>query len=383
MDTADTRKTFWKQIKGSFVAYCKKDVVQTCAGILALVSCIFVPPSAAYLGYLNGKVLILLFCLMSTVAGMQQIGAFDLLCSWLLQRVHSTRGIFLLLCSISFFLSMFLTNDVTLVTVVPFTIMIFGGIASDTVMRLLILETIAANLGSMLTPFGNPQNLFLYASYGFGLMEFLKLMFPYALFSLFLILAACMILDKKASMPATKSMPNRIEKKSLLLYLGLFILSILCVAHILDIRLLLLLTLVIIGASDWHLFQKVDYSLLITFLFFFVFVGNMGQLQSVRGFFAAHLEGQERLTAILASQIISNVPAAILLTPFTNAGKELVIGSNLGGLGTLIASMASLITYRFYTNMNGCQKGRYLLWFTAMNVLFLLSLMLFASMLDV
>ncbi|MBQ7433723.1 MAG: anion permease [Lachnospiraceae bacterium] len=370
-------------MKGKVIAYCKKETVQVIAGVLALLSCFLVPPSAAYLEYVNFNVLILLFCLMSVVAGMQQIGVFDVLCGWLLHKVHSLRGLMVLLCGLSFFLSMFLTNDVTLVTVVPFTIMVFGATASGALMRILLLETLAANLGSMLTPFGNPQNLFLYATYGFGLREFLTLMAPYTILSLILLLLTSIIWGKGThpvhhEKKKTSERNMKIDNRKLVIYILLFGLSVLSVARLLDVRILLVVTLVVIGGVDWHLFGKVDYALLLTFLFFFVFVGNMGQVQSVRDFFANSLEGREVLTAVLASQIISNVPAAVLLAQFTDAGKELVIGTNLGGLGTLIASMASLITYKFYAKLSGSDKGKYLLWFTAVNVVFLLVLIAFS-----
>ncbi len=370
-------------MKGKVIAYCKKETVQVIAGVLALLSCFLVPPSAAYLEYVNFNVLILLFCLMSVVAGMQQIGVFDVLCSWLLHKVHSLRGLMVLLCGLSFFLSMFLTNDVTLVTVVPFTIMVFGATASGALMRILLLETLAANLGSMLTPFGNPQNLFLYATYGFALREFLALMAPYTILSLILLLLTSIIWGKGVhpvhhAKKETSERNMKMDNRKLVIYILLFGLSVLSVARLLDARILLVLTLVVIGGVDWHLFGKVDYALLLTFLFFFVFVGNMGQVQSVRDFFANSLEGREVLIAVLASQIISNVPTAVLLAQFTDVGKELVIGTNLGGLGTLIASMASLITYKFYAKLSGSDKGKYLLWFTAVNVVFLLVLITFS-----
>ena len=385
------------------IAYWKKETVQVIAAVLAILSCFLVPPSAEYLAYINYKVLILLFCLMSVVAGMKQIGVFDALCSSLLQRVHSVRGLMLLLSVLSFFLSMFLTNDVTLVTVVPFTIMVFGKRDSRNLIMTLILETVATNLGSMFTPFGNPQNLFLYAAYEFDFVAFLTLMLPYTLLSLLLVIAACLILggnqkmaenrdDRKAgqrsksledgqnvrAQDAAKSFSEIFEYKTNRLkfgvYLLLFALSILAVARVLDIRILLALTLLGIGVMDWKLFRQVDYALLLTFVFFFVFVGNMGKVEWVSEFLRHQVAGRELPVAILASQMISNVPAAVLLEQFTDVGSRLVVGVNLGGLGTLIASMASLITYKFYAGMQDSHKGKYLLFFTVVNLVFLVVL---------
>ncbi|MEE1113752.1 MAG: SLC13 family permease [Eubacterium sp.] len=387
----------------SILAFIKKETVLVIAGLLAIVSCFIIHPDAAYAGYINYRVLGLLFCLMTVVAGMKEAGFFDALSRALISRVHTTRQISLLLVFLSFVLSMFLTNDVTLVTVVPFTMLVFAGIqdSADDLLFTLIFETVAANLGSMLTPFGNPQNLYLYSAYDFSMNEFIGIMLPYTLLSIALIAVFTALFcgrrkprrekhgmhgeDGVLSPEATgNARADRVTRSSVhagdvmplrtgsfVFYLIFFLAALLAVARVLDYRILLAVTIAAVLIKDRKILLRVDYSLLVTFIFFFVFIGNIGRADAVQNFLRSIMEGRETLTAILASQVVSNVPAALLLSGFTKNGAALVIGTNLGGLGTLIASMASLITYKLFAEQNAESRGRYLLHFTWINVLFL------------
>nr|WP_027870630.1 SLC13 family permease [[Eubacterium] cellulosolvens] len=370
--------------------FVKKETILVVSGLLALLSCILVPPSAAYASYVNGRVLILLFSLMTVVAGMQEAGFFHALSGWMIRRVSGVRGIAVSLVTLSFFLSMFLTNDVTLVTVVPFTILVFrdmGEERGNALMMTLIMETVGANLGSMLTPFGNPQNLYLYSRYQFSVKAFLLLMLPYTLISLALVLLGTLFTcgagtkKKRSNRQSAKNngensplMANKIDTGKFIYFLILFLLCLLSVARILDHRILFVLVLAAVWIKEKKLLTRVDYSLLVTFVFFFVFIGNLGNVTAVRSFLKEIVDGREVLTSVLASQVVSNVPAAILLSGFTENGKALVIGTNLGGLGTLIASMASLITYKFFAEEYGDRRLAYILRFSLVNVVLLLIL---------
>jgi Na+/H+ antiporter NhaD/arsenite permease-like protein len=363
--------------------FCKKETVLVISGILAILSCLVIPPSKAYLGYINYRVLVLLFCLMTVVAGEMKAGTFDLLSNRLLWHVRTMRGLSEVLVIMSFIMSMFLTNDVTLVTVVPFTLMVFRRIDHSMEngfprMFVLIMETVAANLGSMLTPFGNPQNLYLYARYDYHMGEFIRIMLPYTAVSLVLIFAATLLMKDERVICSTDSVAQgrRLDLRGFVCYLILFLLCIFSVARILDYRILLVIVSAAVLLLNRRLFTQVDYSLLLTFVFFFVFIGNVGKIEMIRAFLEKFMSGRELLTAIITSQFVSNVPAAILLSGFTQNGRALVVGTNLGGLGTLIASMASLITYKFYAAEKGSSKKRYLLYFTAVNLIFLILLYL-------
>lgn len=350
----------------------KNNAVLYISGLLAAVSCFFVIPDKEYIGYINFKVLAILFCLMLIVAALVRIGTFDVLTGLLLRRISSHRGISLLLTLLSFFLGMLLTNDVTLVTLVPFAIMVLSPFArKKEMMYTLIIMTVAANLGSMLTPIGNPQNLYLYERYQISLPDFVLLMLPYSALSLIIVIALVFILIKGngAAIAPTDQELSVIPKLKLIIYVALFILNVLTVAGFIHFLISLAATTVLVLILDRRSFPKVDYKLLLTFVFFFILIGNIGRIDAITGALAGLVTKYPVPASVLSSQIISNVPAAMLLSAFTENGKALVIGTNLGGLGTIIASMASLITYRFHSAIPEEQKsGSFLLAFSVINI---------------
>jgi len=350
----------------------KNNAVLYISGLLAAVSCFFVIPDKEYIGYINFKVLAILFCLMLIVAALVRIGTFDVLTGLLLRRISSHRGISLLLTLLSFFLGMLLTNDVTLVTLVPFAIMVLSPFArKKEMMYTLIIMTVAANLGSMLTPIGNPQNLYLYERYQISLPDFVLLMLPYSALSLIIVIALVFILIKgngAAIAPADQEL-SVIPKLKLIIYVALFILNVLTVAGFIHFLISLAATTVLVLILDRRSFPKVDYKLLLTFVFFFILIGNIGRIGMITNALEGLVTRYPVPASVLSSQIISNVPAAMLLSAFTENGKALVIGTNLGGLGTIIASMASLITYRFHSAIPEEQKsGSFLLAFSVINI---------------
>ncbi len=362
----------------------KSNAILVISGLLALLSCFIVTPDRQYIGYINSRVLAILFCLMLIVAALSRIGTFNVLTNKLLSKVKTLRGISLLMSLMAFFMSMFLTNDVSLVTLVPFAIMVLEPFGENRkLMYTLIIMTVAANLGSMLTPIGNPQNLYLYEQYKIGLGEFLYLMLPYSLLSLAIVVTLTFILirETKELPKVAKQYDEHISLMKLLIYIALFIFNILTVVGVVHYLVSLLVTMVVMMIMDRRAFLKVDYNLLLTFVFFFILIGNIGRMEAVTGTLSGLVSRNPVPAAILSSQIISNVPAAMLLSAFTKDGKALIIGTNLGGLGTLIASMASLITYRFHAsfsknnkdNGNGIQEN-YILNFTWINVAALLLL---------
>ena len=382
----DVQSTFgqtrWKMQK--VTAYIRNNAILFISGILAVISCFIVKPDMEYSGYINFRVLALLFCLMLIVAAMSRIGTFKLLTNVLLFRVKTYRGISLLMSLMAFFMSMFLTNDVSLVTLVPFAIMVLEPFGDNRkLMFTLIIMTVAANLGSMLTPIGNPQNLYLYEHYKISLGDFFLLMLPYSLFSLLLVVVMTFILvsGKEKLKDNDRLVIQKLPIVKLVVYIMLFLLNIMTVIGILDYLISLVITIVVMAVMDFKAYLKVDYNLLATFIFFFILIGNIGRIDTITGALSGLVSSWPVPAAILSSQIISNVPAAMLLSAFTDNGKALVIGTNLGGLGTIIASMASLITYRFHASFAKEQKagtekkqGSYLLSFTVINVIMLVIL---------
>lgn len=372
----------------------QKETVCCIAFLLAVISIFFVSPSKNYISYIDFRVLALLFCLMAVVRGFSSIGVFTRLGTMLLTHVHSLRMLSALFIFLCFFFSMLITNDVALITFVPFTILVLSMAEQKKfLIPVIVLETIAANLGSMLTPLGNPQNLYLYTISGLSIGAFVRIMLPYSFVSAILLLIFILFLPKDtvstATAANTANSTNTVtasntsnviceavkaRKNSRILftaYLILFLLCLLTVLHILPYQIMFLLVLTGFLLLDYRVLKDVDYFLLLTFLCFFIFIGNMKQISLVNELISKLLVHHEVLMGIGASQIISNVPAAILLSGFTDDYSALLIGVNLGGLGTLIASLASLISFKFYTNSNGSDTRRFLGIFTLYNVIFL------------
>lgn len=357
----------------------KNETVFCVSFLLAVLSAFLVHPDAAYLAYPDYRTLALLFCLMILVAGLQSLGIFMMLGHFLLKKVHSIRGLSMVMVLLCFFSSMVITNDVTLITFVPFTILIFrmGG-QVQRVLKLIILETIAANLGSMATPIGNPQNLYLYSVSGLTTAEFAWATLPYAALSLLLLAAA--IFTEREEPLLEVVMKERIEGsisgllRSTLPFLGLLALCLLVVFRILPYQPVLICVMAVILLLKRNLYLSVDYFLLLTFLCFFIFIGNMKRIPEINTLLVSVVQGRELLTGILTSQIISNVPAAILLSGFSNDFSALLTGVNLGGLGTLIASLASLISFKFFSREYPDRTGTFLKEFTIWNLAFLIVL---------
>ncbi len=355
------------------VQFLRHDPVLTIAMILAILSSFLVPPSADYLGYIDFHVLALLFSLMLVVAGLQKSGAFDLLTDRLLSHVASIRALAAVLVGVCFFTSMLITNDVALITFVPLAILLLSGAENEKLlMFVVVLQTIAANLGSGLTPLGNPQNLYLYSLSGMELGEFLSVMLLPTLLSAALLAAAVMtIRPVQISRPASDKQIGDGAVRRMLPWLALFAVCMLAVLHLIHFLVMLAIVAATVILIDRSLLKKADYGLLLTFVGFFIFIGNMKNIPAVSDLLSSLVAGRELVVGVLLSQIISNVPAAMLLSGFTSDYANLLVGVNLGGLGTLIASMASMISYKIYAGAPGANPKKYFILFTAMNVLFL------------
>ena len=360
--------------------FIQQETVLTVAAVLAVLSMFFVPPDAQYAGYIDFRTLSTLFSLMSVMAGLRRQGVFDRLGRALLARTRNTLQLVLVLVGLCFFGSMLITNDVSLLTFVPFTFVVLNRLGPDAHRSLLIpvvcMQTIAANLGSMLTPIGNPQNLYLYGKSGMSMGAFVRLMLPYTLVSLVLLLVWAAITCRKSSVVLSagslSAQPDAPHNRNvILLDLILFAVCLLSVIRVLPYGVAFAAVLVCTLCADRSTLRAVDYSLLLTFVAFFIFIGNLGRIPAFSGWLQELLTGREVLVAVLASQITSNVPAALLLSGFTAKTESLIIGTNLGGLGTLIASMASLISYRQIARELPQEKGRYFGLFTLSNLIFL------------
>ena len=366
------------KIKNKIIEFVKKETVLTAAMVLAVLSAVMIPPDTEYIGYIDFRTLAILFCLMTVMAGLQKLGIFRRVARILLQHTHNVIALAEILVLLCFFFSMFITNDVSLITFVPMTLTVLGMAGEEVLTRWMVpvitLQTIAANLGSMLTPIGNPQNLYLYGLAGISAGRFVLLMLPYTVASAALLVICVIVCMKGKNRQLEIRLSDgdvQVDRKLVGIYCILFVLSLLTVARIVPYWVTFAVVLVVVLICQRRLLLKVDYSLIFTFVGFFVFIGNMGRIDGFRIFVENVLGGHEMITSVLASQVISNVPAAVLLSGFTDKYTDLIVGTNLGGLGTLIASMASLISFKYVARQDKGARGRYLAYFTFANVLFL------------
>ena len=362
-------------------AFLQKETVLCIAALCAVATMFLVPPDGEYLHYIDWRVLCLLLCLMAVVAGFKSLGAFDWLTYQLLRRIKSGRVLGVTLVLLPFFCSMLVTNDVALIVFVPFTLALLSGLGCERAMvSVIVLQTVAANLGSMATPVGNPQNLYLYAAYSLSAGEFFSVVLPLTALSLAALTAASIPVLPRA-LPEQSLREERISSAGKLgLYAALFVLCLLTVFRVVPYPVTTAVVVAALFLADRKLLKEIDFMLLLTFVCFFVVSENLGRVEAVREFLQSLLSKNSLLTAVGASQVISNVPAAVLLSAFTEDWRALLAGVNIGGLGTPIASLASLITLKLYMRWPGAKVGRFMVVFTVANLLGLALLLGFAML---
>lgn len=350
--------------KSSFIEFLKKECVLVIAVTLAILSSFISIPKLSYIDF---NVLILLFNLMVVVAAFKELKVLDSIAIGLLKKCNTYTSISLALVFITFISSMIVTNDVALITFVPLSIVIARK-ANINVLKIVIFQTLAANLGSSFTPMGNPQNLFIYSFYNLSPIDFFKITLPIVILAV-LFLVLLVFKDKKMNLSLDLEDVKIDNKRDVYLFGGLFLIILLSVFHVIDYKVTFLITIVMVLILNKKLFSQVDYSLLITFIGFFIFVGNISTMDVVKNFMEGILNSPKStfLASVLSSQVISNVPATMLLSGFTNHFKELLLGVNIGGMGTLIASLASVISYKIYTSEFG--NDNYMKSFTFYNIL--------------
>ena len=353
-----------------------KETVLCIAAFCAVLTMFLVPPDMEYIHYIDFRVLALLLCLMAVVAGFKSVGAFQWLTYQLLHRIHSGRILSITLVLLPFFCSMLVTNDVALLVFIPFTLALLTELGcSKHIIPIIVLQTIAANLGSMATPVGNPQNLFLYAAYALSAGEFFSVTLPLTAVSLVALTAAAFPALPKA-LPQQDLKQEKISSlKNLLIYAALFILCLLTVFRVVNYIVTTVIIVAVFFVVDRKLLKEIDFMLLVTFVCFFVVSENLGRVDAIRDFLQVLLGKSTLLTAVGTSQIISNVPAAVLLSAFTDQWKMLLAGVNIGGLGTPIASLASLITLKIYMRWPGAKVMNFMGIFTLANVIGLVVLL--------
>ncbi|MBQ7328928.1 MAG: citrate transporter [Oscillospiraceae bacterium] len=355
----------------------KKNVVMVVAMVAACITCFFVPPDKAYWDYFDVKTLTCLFCVLAVVCVLKNIHFFYILAKKIVRVFKNARMSILALVYITFIGSMLIANDMALLTFLPLGLFVLNSTGKNRYMAFtFIMQNIAANLGGMLTPFGNPQNLYLYTAFHIPNLEFMKIMAPPFVVAVLLITACCLIFVKPEPL-VLKEEPAVLPVGRTVIYLLLFALAIAIVFRGIPYWIGLAVIPTVLIFMDRKALKMVDYPLLLTFTFFFIFSGNMARIDGVRRLFSMLLEKSTLLFSVISCQVISNVPSAILLSQFTENYRDLLLGVNIGGVGTLIASLASLITFREYTQHNKGKTGYYILLFSAFNFAFLGILVLF------
>ena len=364
------RLPLFDQIHMHIAAFVRKNIVLVIAMLAAALSAVAVPPDAEYLGYFDFKTLTCLFCTLAVICALKNLHFFTILARKIVRCAGNTRSAVFALVCITFIGSMLIANDMALLTFLPLGYLVLSTTGREKYMALtFILQNIAANLGGMLTPFGNPQNLYLYTKFNIPNGEFVRIMaIPFAV-SIALIFLICLFIPREPLTVTTEEEHLPIGKTTI--YLALFASTILIIFRVIPYPIGILLTLGLLIPMDRDALKKVDYPLLLTFVCFFIFAGNMSRILPIRQLFSALLEKSTLLTAVISCQCISNVPSAILLSQFTENYPALLVGVNIGGAGTLIASLASLITFRTYTTHYPEKTRSYIGLFTALNFGFL------------
>ncbi len=351
--------------------------VMIIAFILAVVTSFIVPPDKSYITYFDFKTLACLFSVLAVVCALRGIKFFYILARKTIRTFKNLKICILALIYITFIGSMLIANDMALLTFLPLGFYVLKATGNERYMAFtFIMQNIAANLGGMLTPFGNPQNLYLYTKFNIPTLQFMGIMAPPFVISVILLTLCCLLFVKSEPLELKgKDVP--LNKKRASVYIVLFLISVIMVFRVIPYYWGLIIIVVFLLVLDREAFKAVDYPLLLTFVFFFVFAGNMARIEPVRAFFSSLLEKNTLVYSIVSCQFISNVPSAILLSQFTENFKDLLLGVNIGGAGTLIASLASLITFREYTAHNPGKALSYIALFSAFNFGFVIILTLF------
>ena len=388
----------------------KCETILIVAAILAVISCFLVPPDSQYWGYIHVNTISQLVCLMMVVCGFQRIGVFRAIGARLLRHVRTERGLVLVLMSLTFFSAMWITNDVALVTFVPFalSVLVMANAEKQSIL-VITLMTIGANVGSMLTPIGNAHNLYLKALTRMSTKDFLKIMAPYTITAAVLMVVFAFVFFKSRKVDQFAGLQgNDIEQSVLapshghpqpdeirvmgygmsftrwrvIVYSLLFVVCLCGVSGWIPDWMMVVIMVVAFLLCDRHVFRVLDWALPLTFIMFFIFIGNMRRVPGFSDLAQMWVGTHPMEVSVVSSQFISNVPTTILLSGFCDQWKLLIIGTNLGGMGTLIASMASLISYKGITHQYPGHRGRYLLTYTIVNVFFLAVLMSLACIIE-
>lgn len=361
--------------KEKIMGFIKSEVVLCVAIVLAIITCFFVPIDKEYLTYFNTDTLISLFCMLAVVAGLKSTNVFEVVARKMIGLFHTRRAVIYSLVFGTFFFDMIVANDMSLITFLPLTYIVLHSTKNDKYLAITyIMQTVAANMGGMITPYGNPQNLYLYSYYNIPTVEFLGILLPQAI-TIILMLGVAGLFIKDEKLVLRKKSKIILDKKTLKVYIVLFFIVILSILRVIPNLITLAVVIATIMLIDRKRFKQVDYALLATFCVFFVFSGNIARIDAIRDFIANIVVNNTLVAGIVSCQFISNVPTAIFLSKFTENYRDLLISVNVGSLGILISSLASLITLKEFLKHQPKNFWSYLIKFTLFNTVFLVVLL--------
>ncbi len=356
--------------------FMKSQIVLSVSILAAIITCFFVPIDREYIEYFDFRTLACLFCMLAVIEAIKNIHLFEIIARQIVVRFHTTRNAITALVFITFFGSMILTNDMALLTFLPLGYFVLSSTNKMNYLAFtFVMQNTAANLGGMITPFGNPQNMFLYSYFNIPTSEFFSIMLLPFIASTLLIAICCLFVKKEALMLKEES-NYQLQTKRMLIYMVLFLLSILIVFRVLPYQIGILLILAALFFLDKKALSHINFPLMLTFCVFFVFAGNMARIPEVSQFFHHYLPKNPLLFGALSCQVISNVPCAVLLSRFTRDYDVLLVAVNIGGCGTLIASLASLITFSEFKKNHPTKVASFVAIFSVINIVFLAALLL-------
>ncbi len=359
-----------------------KNIVLIIAIIAAAITCFFVPIDSAYLDYFDWRTLGCLFATLLVVCAFKNIHIFAYIAAVIVKKMGTLRRTVLSLVMITYVGSMILANDMALITFLPLGYFVLSDCNKKEHMAFtFVMQNVAANLGGMLTPFGNPQNLYLFSFYNIPTGEFFAIMALPFIVALVLIVVTCLFV-KDEKLELLVHIPKTPSVWRTVVYSVLFVLSICTVFRLFPYYYGVITVFIAVAILDFKAIFKVDYGLLLTFCAFFVFAGNMARIPEVQRLLSKAVSLSPLLIGVLSCQVISNVPSSVLLSQFTADYSNLLVAVNIGGLGTPIASLASLITLNQYRAHGDNKIGKYLLTFSAINfgyLIILISVQLIAS----
>lgn len=345
----------------------------TATAVAAALTCLLVPPSAEYLHYPEYRTLVGLWCFLTVISALDRTHLVTAAAEGVVGVLRGRRTLVVGLVLLTALGSMLITNDMALLTFLPLSALALRATGDEQHLAyVFVLQTVAANLGGMITPFGSPQNLFLYQYFHLSVGQLVAVMaIPFVL-SIALLVLACLRVPRGAIRPVTSR--TRVRWRPAAVHLVLFAVAVALVVRALPVW-AGLVVVAVVAVVDLQALRSVDYGLLATFVLFFVFAGNLERVPQASGVLQHLLQEHVLLWSVAGSQLISNVPTALIYAPFTDDWRALLLGVNVGGVGTVVASLASLITLRRYQLLRPGGTRAFLGLFTVVNVLFLVVLL--------